>query len=100
MKEELRSALTVHGVLCVIIFGTILMLLWCVRNWDTPLKVCNNHHFQNIFKYNFFHQQMQWPSAVPTLVLAEVQSTHTTVLAERVDSLTALMHPVISVVLI
>ena len=42
---------------------------------------------------------MQWPSAVPTLVLAVVQSTHTTVQAEKVDSLTALMHPVISVVL-
>ena len=58
------------GALCVMTTGTTQMLLWCVRNWDTPLKVSNNHHFQEHFSIPP-NQQMQWPSLVPTLVLAE-----------------------------
>ena len=27
------------GVLCVITCGEVLMLLWCVDSWDSPLKV-------------------------------------------------------------
>ena len=46
------------------------------------------------------NQQVQWPSAVLTLVLAEAQSTYTTVLAERVDLLTALMCPLIDVIIV
>ena len=40
MKAELRSASTMSGVLCVMTPGEVQMLLWCVDNWDTPLKVC------------------------------------------------------------
>ena len=41
---------------------------------------------------------MQCPSVVLILVLAEAQSTYTTVLAERVDLLTALMSPLIDII--
>ena len=27
------------GVLCVMTPGELMMLLWCVDSWDTPLKV-------------------------------------------------------------
>ena len=85
MKAEWRYVLTLHGVLCVMIIGTTQMLLCCVESWDTPLKVTNNHYIStNIFHYNL-NQQMQCPSAVLTLVLAEAQSTYTTALVERVD---------------
>ena len=39
MKEEWKSAWTTCGVLCVMIPGEIQMQLWCVNNWDIPLKV-------------------------------------------------------------
>ena len=42
MKAELRSASTISGVLCVMTYGEALMLLWCVDNWDIPLKVHNS----------------------------------------------------------
>ena len=41
---------------------------------------------------------MQCPSAVLTLVLAEAQSTYTTAMAERVDSLTALVSPILDMI--
>ena len=41
MKAEWRSVSTICGVLCVMTFGKALMLLWCVDNWGTPLKVSN-----------------------------------------------------------
>ena len=48
MKAEWRYVLTLHGVLCVMIIGTILMLLSCVESWDTLLKVSNNHYIQKL----------------------------------------------------
>ena len=39
MKAELRSASTISGVLCVMTTGEVMMLLSCVGNWDTLLKV-------------------------------------------------------------
>ena len=39
MKAEWRSACTMSGVLCVLNPGEVLMLLWCVDNWATLLKV-------------------------------------------------------------
>ena len=30
------------GVLCVMTSGEVLMLLWCVDKWDTPLKVISD----------------------------------------------------------
>ena len=41
MKARLRSASTMHGVLCVMIPGIIMMQLWCVISWDTLHKVSN-----------------------------------------------------------
>ena len=41
MRAEWRSALAMSGALCVMVVGAVLMLLWCVDNWDTPLKVRN-----------------------------------------------------------
>ena len=43
MKEELRFVSTMNGVLCVVILGRVLMLVWCVDSWDTLLKVSNKH---------------------------------------------------------
>ena len=45
MKAEWRSASTMNGVLCVMTPGEVLMLLWCVDNWDTPLKVSSCDQF-------------------------------------------------------
>ena len=39
MKAEWRSALAMSGVLCVMTSGEVLMLVLCVDNWDTLLKV-------------------------------------------------------------
>ena len=39
MKAEWKSVSTMCGVLCVEGPGEVLMLLWCVDSWDTPLKV-------------------------------------------------------------
>ena len=40
------------GVLCVMTPGEVLMLLWCVDNWDTLLKV---RHFLFLrFKFKNF----------------------------------------------
>ena len=39
MKAEWRSVCTMCGALCVMTTGEALMPLWCVDNWDTPLKV-------------------------------------------------------------
>ena len=44
MKAEWRSVLTICGVLCAMTLGGVLMLLWCVDNWDTLLKV-SKHTF-------------------------------------------------------
>ena len=41
---------------------------------------------------------MQLSSAVPALVLAEAQFTYTAVMAERVDSFTALVSPIIDII--
>ena len=39
MKAEWRSALVMSGALCVMTPGEVVMPLWCVDSWDTPLKV-------------------------------------------------------------
>ena len=39
MRAEWRSARTMSGVLCVMTPGEALMLLWCVDNWNIPVKV-------------------------------------------------------------
>ena len=39
MRAEWRSASTISGVLCVMTPGEVLMLLWCVDNWDIQPKV-------------------------------------------------------------
>ena len=39
MKAEWRSVLTMYGVLCVLIPGGTLMLLWYVGSWATLHKV-------------------------------------------------------------
>ena len=51
MKAEQKSVLTMCGALCVMTTGAVLMLLWCVDNQDTPLKV--RHFFKVNVKCDF-----------------------------------------------
>jgi len=71
MKAEWRSVLTMYGVLCVLIPGETLMLLWYVGSWDTLHK-------------------MRLPLAMLTLVLVLALSTWTMSTA-MVVSITSLM---------
>ena len=43
MKAEWRYAWTIGGVLCVMITGETLRLLWCVDNWAPTLKVARRY---------------------------------------------------------
>ena len=39
VREGLKSAFVVSGVLSLMTFGMLLMLKWCVDSWDTQISV-------------------------------------------------------------
>ena len=46
------------GVLCVMIPGEIQMQLWCVNNWDIPLKVIKTAAYYNNY-IDVLHGEME-----------------------------------------
>ena len=53
-KAEWRSAQTICGVLCVMIPGIALMLLWCVNNLDIPQMVRRVIDLTNMYIASFW----------------------------------------------
>ena len=93
MKAEWRSVLTMYGVLCVLIPGETLMLLWYVGSWDTLHKVSIRSLFMDMHLFSTIHpiyQQMRLPLTMLTLVLVLALSTWTMSTA-MVVSITSLM---------
>jgi len=74
----------ISGVRCVMTAGTALMLLWSASSWDMHtlevsvllayLNVTDLHSVVDLMLIALLHMQVVGHTAMPTLVLAVVQS--------------------------